>query len=249
MTSKLREEGIWTGELLHHAKGGRVLTVEAVMQLEPVDGRQLAFQSMRDITERKVWDERQGMFQRELRHRLKNTLAVVQAIAHQTMRSSPGSEEFIERFDGRLEALGSAHGLLSDSNWEGADLAELVRKQLAPYSPDDAPRYRTEGGPAVVLPIDLATPFGLVLHELATNAAKYGSLSRPDGTILMKWGVQSRDGQRLLDFVWEEHGGPSIREPARPGFGSAMIENAIPNATVSREFRPDGLVCTIEVPV
>jgi two-component system, chemotaxis family, CheB/CheR fusion protein len=88
-----------------------------------------------------------------------------------------------------------------------------------------------------------------VLHELATNAAKYGSLSRPDGTVLTKWTVQSRDGERHLNFVWEEHDGPSVEEPARPGFGSSMIENAIPNATVRREFHADGLVCTIEVPL
>jgi two-component system, chemotaxis family, CheB/CheR fusion protein len=248
LINKLREEGMWSGELLHRAKDGRVLTVEAVMQLETVEGRQLALQSMRDVTDRKVWEERQSMFQRELRHRLKNTLAVVQAIAHQTMRWHPTAGEFMERFDGRLEALGSAHGLLSDSNWEGIDLAQLVRKQLAPYSRADAPRYRADGEP-IVLSIDLATPFGLVLHELATNAVKYGALSQPEGTILVKWSVKSKDGRRALDFTWEEHGIPSVPEAAPRGFGSALIQNAIPNAIVHREFHADSLVCTIEVPL
>jgi two-component system CheB/CheR fusion protein len=246
VANKLRREGIWSGELLHHAKDGRVLTVEAVIQLEPGDGHQLALQSMRDVTERKAWEERQHMLYRDLRHRLKNSFAVVQAIAHQTMRSRPTAEEFIARFDGRLEALGAAHGLLSDSNWEGADLAELIHKQLAPYTSEGEPRYRVEGEPVALL-IDVATPFGLVLHELVTNATKYGSLSRANGTILVKWSVRSRDGQRVLDFIWEEHGRPSADEPGPPGFGSAMIENAIPNATVSREFHADGLVCTIRV--
>lgn len=216
---KLREEGVWSGELLHHTKDGRVLTVDAVMQLEPGSGRQLALQSMRDITEAKAWEESQRMLHRDLRHRLKNTLAVVQAIAHQTMRWNPTAEEFTKRFDGRLEALGSAHGLLGDANWQGADLAELVRTLLAPYAASEgSPRYRVEGEP-LVLPIDLAAPFGLVLHELATNAAKYGALSRPDGTVLTQWSVQSRDGQRILDFVWEEHGGPPYRSRHAPVSG------------------------------
>jgi two-component system, chemotaxis family, CheB/CheR fusion protein len=135
---------------------------------------------------------------------------------------------------------------VSDSNWEGADLAELIYKQLAPYTSEGLPRYCVEGEP-VALPIDVATPFGLVLHELVTNATKYGSLSQANGTISMKWGVRSRDGQRVLDFMWEEHGRPSADEPGPPGFGSAMIENAIPNAAVSREFHAGGLVCMIQV--
>jgi two-component system CheB/CheR fusion protein len=246
--SKLQEEGIWSGELRHSTKAGRLLTVEALLQLEPVDGHRLVLESTRDISDRKAWEERQRMLQRDLRHRLKNALAVVQAIAHQTMRSYPTVEEFVPRFDGRLEALESGHGLLTDSNWEGADLAELIRKLLAPFSPEDSPRYRIEGEP-FVLPIDLATPFGLVLHELATNAVKYGALSQPCGTILMKWIVKSSEAQRVLDFIWEEHGGPSVQEPAPPGLGSALIEDAIPDATVSREFHADGLVCEIQVPV
>jgi two-component system CheB/CheR fusion protein len=248
MTNKLREEGFWSGELLNRAKDGRVLTVEAVMQLEPVDGRQLALQSIRDITDRKAWEERQRMLHRDLGHRLKNTLAIAQAIAHQTMRSHPTPEEFVPRFGGRLDALASAHGLLGDSNWEGADLAELVGKLLAPYNPEGSPRYRMEGEP-FVLPIDLATPFGLVLHELATNAAKHGSLSRPDGTIFMKWSIKSTNGGRVLEFSWQERGGPPAQRPGENGFGSALIETAIPNATVRREFHAEGFVCTIQVPV
>src|SRR5579871_3526524 len=247
MTNKLHREGLWSGELLHRAKDGRVVTVEAVIQLEHIDGHELAFQSMRDITDRKVW-ERQRMIHREIRHRLKNTLAVVQAIARQTMRLHPTAEEFMERFNGRLQALGSAHGLLSDANWEGAEFAELIHKQLAPFSREDAPRYCVAGEP-LVLPIDIATPFGLVLHELATNAAKYGSLSQDGGTISMNWSVKSKDGKRVLNFTWEERGAASTQEAAPPGFGSALIENAIPNATVRRDFRADGLVCTIEVPL
>jgi two-component system CheB/CheR fusion protein len=246
ITKKLREEGTWRGELLHHTKDGRVLTVEAVMQLEPVGGRQLAIQSMRDITDQKMWEEQQNILRRDLAHCLRNMFAVVQSIARQTMNVHPSPEEFIASFEGRLAALGSANDLLSESNWDSTDLEGLVRRLLAPYSPQGSARYHLQGEP-LSLSVDIATPFGLVLHELATNAAKYGSLSRTEGTILIKWSTKSTDGQRVLEFIWEEHGGPPVREPTRSNVGSALIENEIPNATVNREFRGDGFVCTIRV--
>jgi two-component system, chemotaxis family, CheB/CheR fusion protein len=135
------------------------------------------------------------------------------------MRAHPATQDFVPRFDGRLEALASAHTLLSEPKWEGADLAELVRKLLSPYAAEGSSRYRLEGEP-MVLSAELATPFGLVLHELATNAAKYGSLSRTGGTILINWIVNSINGQRILEFLWEEHGGPSVQEPVEPSLGA-----------------------------
>jgi two-component system, chemotaxis family, CheB/CheR fusion protein len=99
----------------------------------------------------------------------------------------------------------------------------------------------------VTLRPELATPFCLVLHELATNAVKYGSLSRIGGTILLKWRVKPEEGQRILEFIWEEHQAPPAPEPIRQGLGGALIEGAIPNAAVRREFHADGLVCTIQV--
>jgi two-component system, chemotaxis family, CheB/CheR fusion protein len=245
-TNKLREEGIWSGELLHHTKDGRVVTVDAVMQVESVGSRQLALQSVRDITDRKLWEERQRILLNDQTHRLKNTLAVVQSIVHQSALTHPLVQDFVPCFDGRLEALASAHTLLSESRWEGAELAELVRTLLRPYSTEGSSRCRLEGEP-VVLPPDLATPISLVFHELATNAVKYGSLSRIGGTTLVKWRVKPGEGQRTLEFIWEEHGGPPAPDSMRQGLGSALIEGAIPNAAVRREFHPDGLVCTIQV--
>jgi two-component system, chemotaxis family, CheB/CheR fusion protein len=104
-------------------------------------------------------------------------------------------------------------------------------------------------GEVVSLPADLATPFGLVLHELATNAAKYGSLVRRRGTVDLSWSSQSRNNQRSLTVVWREKGGPRVKRPGKLGFGSSLIEHGIPHATVRREFRSDGLVCTIELPL
>ena len=189
---QLSADGSWSGEVRHRTKDGRELTIESRIVLESLDGRKLALESTRDVSERKVWEEQQGLLLRELTHRVKNTLAVVQAIAHQTLRRAPSNADFVERFDGRLTALARAHDLLVKSEWKGADLEELARDQLGAY-PD---RLRIEGE-RVLLPADLATPFSLVLHELATNAAKHGALSRARGRVNLSWTVGSRNARQL----------------------------------------------------
>lgn len=154
----------------------------------------------------------------------------------------------MERFDGRLSALASAHNLLVKSHWRGAELGALAREQLGPYITRSITRVRIEGR-ALTLPPDLATPFGLVLHELATNAAKYGSLSNEKGTVELTWRTTSGNAQRLLTVEWRECGGPPVTKPEATGLGSLLIESGLPNATVRREFNPEGVVCTIELPV
>lgn len=124
----------------------------------------------------------------------------------------------------------------------------LAQHQLQPYIDENPNRIRIEGE-AVPLPPDLATPFGLVLHELATNAAKYGSLSRPRGIVELRWTVSNRNDLRCLTVVWRERRGPSVAEARGQRFGGTLIESAMPHASVSREFRRDGLVCTIELPL
>ena len=185
---------------------------------------------------------------RELTHRVKNMLAVVQAMAHQSMKGSASQEEFIKRFDGRIAALSEAHNLLVEGNWKGAELCELARKQLEPYAAGDSDQVRVEGE-RIILPADLATPFGLVLHELATNAAKHGALSTPKGAVSLKWSLDNRNHPPLLTVVWEEKGGPPVTKPKAMGLGSALIAGGIPNAAVEREFRPHGVVCKIELPL
>jgi len=247
LRAKLLAAGSWNGELRHKTKDGRELTVEARIVLETIDGRQLALESTRDITERKAWEQQQQLLLGELTHRVKNTLAVVQAIAHQTRRSSVSSDDFIDRFDGRLSALASAHSLLIDSEWQGADLEKLIRKQLDPYASGTPTPIQLSGDP-VSVPADLATPLGLVLHELATNAAKHGSLSLPAGSVKVTWTQETRNNQRFLTLLWRETGGPPVQRPPKTiGFGSTLIEKGIPNATVTREFHPGGLVCAVEM--
>ncbi|HXR87825.1 MAG TPA: chemotaxis protein CheB, partial [Stellaceae bacterium] len=248
MKAELLRDGSWSGERRHKTKSGRELIVEARLQLETFEGRRLVLESALDVTERKVWEERQRMLLRELSHRVKNTLTVVQAIAHQTMRATASPQDFVERFDGRLAALASTHSWLMQLDWKGADLAGLVRDQLAPYMGEGLERLRIEGD-TVTLPPDLAMPFGLVLHELATNAAKYGALSRPSGKVELKWSVNSGSDHPALEFIWEERDGPVVRAPGKAGLGTRLIEGAIPNAQVKREFLPEGLVCRLTVPL
>src|SRR5262249_12595034 len=246
VTTKLLQEGSWSGEFINKTKDGRLVTVESRLQLESFGDCRLVLASSRDITERKTWEKRQNLLLAELSHRVKNSLAIVQAIAHQTMRNSRSAEEFSERFDGRLLALSEAHKLLVESNWEGADLATLARIQLHAFV-RDRPERLIISGEAVSLPADVATPFGLVFHELATNAAKYGSLSRPSGTVTLSWMFMQGNEREGLRVIWREKGGPRAQPPGAAGFGSTLIQSAIPNATVRREFCDDGLLCTIDL--
>jgi len=221
--------------------------VEARLQLESFDGRHLVLESARDITERKEWEDRQRMLLSELSHRIRNTFAVVQAIARQTFHHLPALTEPLSIFEGRLAALGAAQALLMESNWVNADFATFAVQQLQPYTSDDPERVALQGD-ALSLPAELATPLGLIIYELATNAAKYGALSIPDGSVDLKWSIKGQDGQRILAVTWHEKNGPAVQPPNLPGSGSTLIERAIPKATVKRVFNPDGIVCTIEVP-
>ena len=246
MKGQLIAAGHWDGELRHCAKDGRMLTVEARLDLEDVDGQRLVLETTRDVTQRKALQERQQLLLGELTHRVKNTLAVVQSIAHQTEIASRSPADFVESFTGRLAALANAHGLLVQSEWQGADLRALTRAQLQPYASGNAQRLQIEG-PPLSLPSELATPFALVLHELATNAAKYGALAQQSGTVSVRWDVSKNNGQRDLRLVWHEAGGALPAKSPPPGLGSDLIDHAIPGARVQRELRADGLVCTIQL--
>ncbi|HKS57763.1 MAG TPA: CheR family methyltransferase [Steroidobacteraceae bacterium] len=249
MNAQLLADGHWDGELRQRAKDGRMLIVEARLDLENVDGRRLVLESSRDVTQRRSLQERQQLLLGELTHRVKNTLAVVQAIAHQTELTSPSPAAFVERFSGRLAALANAHSLLVQTDWQGADLAALTRVQLQAYASDATAQRLQIEGPAVLLPAELATPFGLVLHELATNAAKYGALARPSGRIGVSWDLKGADGKRVLRLHWRETGGAKPENASSTGLGSQLIEHAIPGAKVRRQFDKDGLSCTIELPL
>jgi two-component system CheB/CheR fusion protein len=202
-----------------------------------------------DVTERQEaeqrWDTRQSLLLGELAHRVKNTLAVVQAVVTQTLRSNGVSGEVQNALLSRLQAIAKSHDLLVKGEWDGAEVGALAREQLAPYL-GQSRRMRLEG-PKVTLPTQIATPFALLLHELATNAVKYGGLSTPQGKVSVKWELINDDRARRMRLTWTENGGPPGKAPTRTGFGSYLIENGLGDARVTRDFRPEGLVCSVEL--
>ena len=208
------------------------------------DGRIIWDGVQLDITERKRALERQRLLARELDHRAKNLLAVVQSILQLSRAEDIGS--FVATVRGRVMALARAHSLLSDSRWEGADLRQLVQEELAPYR-TGAGRIAVDG-PAVILAPAAIQSLALALHELATNAAKHGSLTWPTGRLAITW-VADADGLRL---VWDESGGPVIvGPPTRPRFGSTVITASIQQGLrgdLALEWRPEGLRAVMFVP-
>lgn len=248
LKASLLKNGVWKGELEHTTKDGRVLTVESQLELISDGDSSYVLESTRDISQTKTWDNQQKLLLSELSHRVKNTLTVVQSMVHQTWRSAHSREDFIERLDGRIAALATSHNLLMESHWVGADLRSLIEGQLGAYTSNSHVRIHISGE-NLVLPADIATPFGLVIHELATNAAKYGALSGEKGEVDLSWEKSSKAGMAWLKVVWQERDGPPVRKSPMMGFGSRLIQQGLPGAIVQHEFCPTGVKCTIEVPL
>ncbi len=187
----------------------------------------------------------------ELSHRVKNGLTVVASIASQTAARSATLDTFLETFLGRLHALASAHDLLSQSDWSDAPLRELIQRELAPYVELDGGRIAIDGPPVALTP-RAALSFVMMIHELATNAAKYGAFSRPDGRVELSWIVTGTDPAQRLELNWIERGGPVIPASAKPGFGTEIIERTASfelGGEAKIAFEKTGLSCTISVPV
>ena len=181
----------------------------------------------------------------ELNHRVKNTLAILQAIAVQTFRSASKSER--EKFEGRLGALAETHNLLSQDKWQGSELQDVVRRVMQPYLLSNPKRLRIFG-PKVPLSPRLAVVLSMIVHEIATNAAKYGALSNDTGTVTLDWEVTKEEGIPKLRLIWRESGGPPVVAPEQRGFGSQLIERSARDqlggeATV--DFLPRGVVYTV----
>jgi two-component sensor histidine kinase len=191
----------------------------------------------------------QALLVNELNHRVKNTLTTVQAIAAQTFRQTPDPREALQKFEARLVALGRAHNVLSDERWETADVQDIVAEVLEPFAAKDAHRLRV-GASEVRVTAQCALTLSMVLHELATNATKYGAWSNPTGVVSLEWRRTKRDDRDWLHLVWLERDGPEVQSPARRGFGSRLIEQSLAGiggrATV--EYEPSGLTCELECP-
>jgi PAS domain S-box-containing protein len=200
----------------------------------------------RDVTDRKRAEERQRLLIRELDHRVKNVLASVATVAQRSREGSTSIEEFLEIFEGRIQSMANAHALLSRSQWRGVNLTELVRSELAPCSKEDSVRI---DGAEVFLSAEATQPIAIVLHELVTNASKYGALSTPGGRITVRWGW--RGARERLILEWIESEGPPVVVAKEAGYGTRAIRNLVPyelGGTVDLSFEPAGLHCTIELP-
>ncbi len=199
-----------------------------------------------DLTQHRRDEQRMRLMMRELTHRSKNLLAVIQAMARKTASLSDDIDTFISAFSSRLRAMAAAHDLLVSQSWHGADLADLLRASVAQTIAPTAEQVRMEGPPLMLSP-DTAQNLGLAFHELATNASKYGALASDTGELAVSWCCKDGD----IHIRWRESGGPPVTPPSRQGFGRVLLERLVGatlNGSVSLDFRPEGLICDIVFP-
>jgi len=237
------------GEIRKVRQDQSILWVRLVARAVPDPEGQIVFLIVcEDITERKRAEERQSLLVAELDHRVKNVLASVAAVAQRAREGSGSMDEFLEVFDGRIQSMAKVHGLLSRSRWHGVSLADLVRNELAPCVGEGNAIME---GPEVLISAQAIQPMGIVLHELVTNASKYGALATPRGRISVRWS-RRRDSDWLgwLRLEWTETGGPPVVAPTQWGYGTRVIRNLIPyelGGVVNLAFAADGVRCAIEI--
>lgn len=212
-----------------------------------IDGVVLTFN---DITARKQQENHLDFLMREMSHRTNNLLAVIQAMAQQTGRRSDNYKDFTARFNDRVQGLAYSNRLLVQRDWRGADVDELVRAQTAPFIEPGLHRLVAEG-PSVMLTVPAVQAVGLALHELATNASKYGALSAPEGSVHVRWELYEGKNEPCFRLVWQERDGPPVKQPKRKGFGSMVLDEMTMRALDAEtkiEFLPDGVRWTLASP-
>jgi PAS domain S-box-containing protein len=236
-------------EVVARRKNGDEFPAEASISRLDIDGERLYTVVLRDITERKELEENKNLLIGELDHRVKNVLSKVSVIVANTQDTSSSMADFVIALDGRIKSLARTHELLSERSWKGLSLAELVHQELAPYA--TASNTQIEGSDDI-LTAEAGQAFAMVLHELATNAAKYGALSRKDGHVSVRWShVRSGCAENLLSIHWEENGGPIVMPPTRTGYGTSVIRELIPyelGGTIDLVHARDGVRCKVEIP-
>jgi PAS domain S-box-containing protein len=203
-----------------------------------------------DVTERKEGEAHLRLLLRELTHRSKNLLAVIQAMARQTANHAGSTGAFLKQFGSRLQALAASHDLLVRESWYGASLGELIRSQLSSYLDGNAVQISIEGPPIALKP-EAAQSLGLALHELAINAAKFGALSVPKGRVSITWIRRETAVDNAVELDWREQLGPKVKARRKKGFGTMVIERNLAralDAKVNMDFDPDGLHCHIVIP-
>lgn len=243
-------QGHWAGELhfRHFVTGERIPVLYSVFPVTDPDGNTLGYGTVtRDFRARKRAEEDMQLMNGELAHRLKNVLAVVQSVAHQTLRNAADLPAASQDLSARLVALGAATDVLTGASWRAADLRALAEHALAPHG-ELGDRILLDGAPVALQP-QVAVAFALALHELATNAAKYGALSNDVGCVRLSWQVDGTGPQARFKLAWRERGGPPVSTPTRRGFGSTLIERSLRSyfgGTAATEFLPEGLEFKLE---
>jgi PAS domain S-box-containing protein len=258
---KLSKEIAETGsvrdrEVRFRAKDGRILILLVSTEIVFLKGIKCVLSTSVDITERREAEARAETQRRllldELNHRVKNTLATVQSIARQTLRMAENPKDFISGFSARLMALARAHDLLTRKEWKGVSLEELLRQTIAPYGAHLGNSRIQAKGEHIELPPNTAVVLNMVLHELATNAAKYGALSKPNGVVSVDWSIDTSGREPHLTLNWIELGGPPVEPPKRKGFGTRLIERGLAselNGMVTLDYAPSGLRCMMELSI
>jgi PAS domain S-box-containing protein len=245
-----RGEHIDHYETVRVAKDGRRIDVSlCVSPLRDKSGRVIgASKIARDITERKQAEMLQRLLVQELNHRVKNTLATIQAIANQSMRRATTPAEFVKGFSGRVQALARAHDLLTQTRLQGAEIMDLVRDQVLLGGQDD--RRVEISGPTLMLDAQASMNLALVVHELATNARKYGALSGPDGHLSVMWETRTNDERKLV-LEWQENAGRKVAVPRERGFGTTLIEQTLKahGGRASIRYGADGMSGTFTMPL
>ena len=233
------------------AATGRWLTMRGRVYQRDAEGKPLVMMGVSiDITESKQSADHTRLLLRELNHRVKNTLAMIQSVARQTIRQNPDPKDFIEAFSGRLRTISDAHVLLADRDWSGVQLYEVIASQLGPGF-QTAPDRAEVRGEDVTLPADHALGLGLILHELTTNAHHHGAWSGEAGTVSIDWEIKP-EPTRGLSLTWRESGGPKVSTSAEYGLGARLIERSLAkvlDSAVALKFEPDGVVAHVWMPL
>lgn len=250
MWGQLRAGGPWRGNLLNRRKDGTTFWDRlSITPIRDDSGTISHFVGINeDITDRVQAEERQKLLVDELNHRVKNTLALTQAIATQTLRTADSPQDFCRQFEARLHNLSQTHNLLNHTGWSGADLSAVLGAELAPYAGMEAPRFAMAGDEVLLSP-NSAVTLGMAFHELASNSAKYGAFSQPRGHIEVDW---RRNAADRLHLYWREHGGPPVQAPRRRGFGVSLLERGLAHqlgGRVQLEFPPEGIRCLMDLPL
>lgn len=240
----------WQTELQHHSRHWDPVEIEAASSLRTAIIEVIMQWHDLVATEQAAAQRQQDLLMAELDHRVKNILATIQALVIQSETGEQTLPGFLSSFSARLTSMGHAHSLLTKNRWEGVDLRDLISEEMAPFMGGHNAAVLIDGSETIVLRPKASLAFSLALHELATNAAKYGALSAPEGRVHITWRFDQLSGNNLV-LEWRETGGPSVTRPTKTGFGVTLIESSLAyelGGKVTLDYLPEGLTCRVVVP-